>query len=277
MLVERQLDTGSITINYATGLRDDPPLVLLHGFMDRWQEWIPIADDLMHQWRLVAPDMRGHGRTDRAPDGVYRHEDVVADLLAVVDETITEPAVVFGHSGGVPGAVEAALRRPDLVRVLVLGDLPIDMPWLFSLVRQPEMMAFHAAIRDLAGREAGEIEPTLAALSPDRSPAQIRDWAESLAMLDPRLLDFHAEGRLEDYFGDFGGEALLAEVAQPTLVLQADPAHGGVVTDEHLAQMVDLLPAGTGVRLEGTGHNLGLDTGEVGPLLAALEAFLSTA
>jgi len=275
MLTERRFDTGSITVNYAAGPPAGPPLVLLHGFMGRWQDWLLILPALSREWRVLAPDLRGHGGTDPAPDGVYRHGDVLADLLAFLEEVVGESAVVFGHSAGVPGAVEAAVRRPDLVRALVLGDFSLDFRWLADLVHRPGMVAFHLAIRDLAGREVVDLLPALAALRPDLDGDRLCDWAESLHHLDPRVMDCHAEGRLEDLYGDIDGDALLAAVICPTLILQSDPACGGLLADDHAQRALASLVQGALVRLAGIDHDLGLSPGETGPLLEAVTSYLS--
>jgi pimeloyl-ACP methyl ester carboxylesterase len=276
MLTERQFHTGLITLNYATGPPGGRPLVLLHGFMGCWQDWLPLVPALSAGWRLFAPDMRGHGRSDRAPDGVYRHTDALGDLLAFLDGVIGEPTVLFGHSAGAPVAVEAAGRLPEAVRGVVVGDFPLDIPWLVDLVGSPTLVAYHIAIRRIAGGETEAALPMLAELHPDFGPAQRSVMADALASLDPRAVDCHAEGRLGDYYGDLDGDALLREVACPLALLQSDPDRGGLMPDEYVQRALPLLRHGTHLRLDGIDHSMGIDTGTVGPLLRALVPYLDS-
>lgn len=263
-----------ITINYAVHPGDGPPVVLFHGFMGRWQDFIPILPTLTEHWSVFAPDMRGHGGSGRPPDGVYRHEDIVDDSLAFLRDIVGEPAILLGHSAGVPAAVEACVRRPDLVRGVVIGDFPIDVPFLVDVVRSEQSVAYHRAVRELAGRQVDEILPLLLRLHPDVGTPEHRAIAESLHLLDPHAVDLHAEGRIGDLYGDLDGDALLRQVACPVLLLQGDPRCGGLMSDEWSRHALSLLEDGRHVLLQGSGHELGLTTGRIEPLLAALVPFL---
>jgi pimeloyl-ACP methyl ester carboxylesterase len=276
MLIERSFDTGAITVNYATSRGEGPPLLLFHGFMDRWQDFLPIIPSLATRWRLFAPDMRGHGHTGRAPEGVYRRADLVADAVAFLEGVVGEPAVLVGHSAGALVAVGVAAQHPGLCRAVVVGDMPLDLQYLTGVVHRPEMIAHHAAIRGLAGLPTRDIVMGLAELTPDRAPAARFDHAESLHYLDPRAVDCHAEGRFGDLMGDFDGDAVLGEIGAPVLLLQADPGCGGVMPDGYTEHALLLLPNGFGIRLDGVGHDLGLETWQVSPLLGALIPFLES-
>jgi hypothetical protein len=66
----------------------------------------------------------------------------------------------------------------------------------------------------------------------------------------------------------------LSQITCPTLVIQADPSRGGVLSDDDVAHVLSLLADGLAAPLSGVGHDLGLDTWEVAPLLRALTEFL---
>jgi pimeloyl-ACP methyl ester carboxylesterase len=97
-----------------------PPVLLLHGLMGCAATWAPVAAWL--PGRVLAPDARGHGRSQaRGPWTGERMARDAAELLNRVG-----PAVVVGHSmGGLHGLLLAA-RRPDLVRALVVEDMGVD-------------------------------------------------------------------------------------------------------------------------------------------------------
>jgi pimeloyl-ACP methyl ester carboxylesterase len=106
------------------------PVVLLHaGFVDHtmWDEHIPV---LAQEFRVIAPDARGHGRSANA-SRPFRQADDLAELLHHLD---AGPAVLVGVSMGAVIAVEAALEHPDLVRALVLSgggtdERVLTEPW----------------------------------------------------------------------------------------------------------------------------------------------------
>ena len=112
MLKEQTFDAGEVTINYAEGPASGPPLVLLHGGGDRWQDFLPIMPSLVMRWHLFALDLRGHGRSGRVP-GKYRPEHHVTDVVAFLEGRFTERVVLFGHSlGGGVALLVAAARIP---------------------------------------------------------------------------------------------------------------------------------------------------------------------
>lgn len=96
------------------------PLLALHGHLDQGAAFAPLAHALGPRWRVIAPDQRGHGASDRAAD--YSREGYLADALAVLDHLGLERAVVLGHSLGGLNAYQLAARHPHRVDALVLED-----------------------------------------------------------------------------------------------------------------------------------------------------------
>jgi lipase len=105
-----------------------PTVLAVHGITATHQAWTWLVDELPGA-RVVAPDLRGRGRSNALPGpfGMARHADDVATLLGVLG---TGPAVVVGHSMGAFVSVVLAHRHRDLVDSLILvdGGLPLDVP-----------------------------------------------------------------------------------------------------------------------------------------------------
>ncbi|GGM15266.1 alpha/beta hydrolase [Promicromonospora citrea] len=105
-----------------------PSVVLVHGITASHRAWPAVVAALAGR-RVVAPDLRGRGRSNHLPGpyGMAAHAD---DVAAVVRALAGGPAVVVGHSMG--GFVSLVLthRHPGLVARLVLvdGGLPIPLP-----------------------------------------------------------------------------------------------------------------------------------------------------
>jgi pimeloyl-ACP methyl ester carboxylesterase len=97
----------------------DTPILLLHGFQDCGDTWQFLVDCLPDTWSLVAPDWRGFGGSEWAPDG-YWFPDYLADLEALLDALAPRgPARVIAHSMGANIALLYGGIRPQRLKWLV--------------------------------------------------------------------------------------------------------------------------------------------------------------
>jgi lipase len=94
-----------------------PPVVCLHGVTSYGGRFHLLADRLEDRYHVVAPDLRGHGRSDWEPPW-----DLDTHLADVLETAPAGPAVWIGHSFGGRLAAEIAAREPDRVERLVLLD-----------------------------------------------------------------------------------------------------------------------------------------------------------
>ncbi len=78
------------------------------------------------EWRVIAPDQRGHGFSDHA--GNYTVESYVGDLEALFVHCGLERAALLGNSLGGVNAYEFAARHPDKVSALVIEDIGVELP-----------------------------------------------------------------------------------------------------------------------------------------------------
>jgi pimeloyl-ACP methyl ester carboxylesterase len=112
-----------LSIHYAVE-GEGPPLVLQHGFsgtLQRWY-WAGYVEALKSRYRLILPDARGHGRSDKPHDpAAYTLEAQAADVAAVMDHAGVEKAHYWGFSMG--GRIGFALARdfPGRIERLVIG------------------------------------------------------------------------------------------------------------------------------------------------------------
>jgi pimeloyl-ACP methyl ester carboxylesterase len=112
---------------YAEFGRGEPATVLLHGWSGDSTDWTAQIPDLAERSRVIAIDLRGHGRSQATPDG-YEAEELAWDVIAVLDRLALKPADLIGHSLGGILASFISLRRPDLVRSLLLVDPAYGQP-----------------------------------------------------------------------------------------------------------------------------------------------------
>ena len=97
------------------------PLLLVHGWGGDGREWSAHAEALADRFRVIVPDLRGHGRSDVPGEGNTPTE-MADDLAALLRHQRTWPALAEGHSMG--GQVDNlfAVRHPELVRSVVALD-----------------------------------------------------------------------------------------------------------------------------------------------------------
>lgn len=131
---------GGLTYALRIWGRDEaPPLLMLHGTQDSSATFQFVVDHLADRWRIIAPDWRGHGRTDRAP-GYWLH-DFVGDLSALAEGLFGDRAVpIVGHSlGGNIAGIYAGLRPARVSHLISLDgfgplvdQVPVDPRDLLS-------------------------------------------------------------------------------------------------------------------------------------------------
>jgi pimeloyl-ACP methyl ester carboxylesterase len=96
-----------------------PTLVMLHGWMDVSASFQFVVDALGDGWRVIAPDWRGYGLSERAHADCYWFPDYLADLERILDVAAPDPVVLVGHSMGGNVALLYAGVRPQRVRAVV--------------------------------------------------------------------------------------------------------------------------------------------------------------
>jgi 3-oxoadipate enol-lactonase len=104
------------------GEPDAPPVVLLHALGETSESWQHVTAELAGTYRVYAPDLRGHGRTDWS--GTYSLEQMRDDVTGFLDMLGIDRAAVVGHSMGACVAYQLAEQDPHRVAALVLEEPP---------------------------------------------------------------------------------------------------------------------------------------------------------
>lgn len=102
------------------------PVVMLHGIGKTGDTWQRVVEQLKDKYRIVAFDLLGFGESPK-PDWVnYSTDDHVQALVASIEKLkLNQPVILVGHSMGCLVAVRMAKERPDLVKHLVLYEMPL--------------------------------------------------------------------------------------------------------------------------------------------------------
>ena len=129
-VTHRTVQVGDLAVHVAEAGAGEP-LVLLHGWPQHWYCWRRVVPLLADRYRLVMPDLRGHGWTD-APSGPYDKEQMATDLLGLLDAMELPRVGLVGHDWGGWTGFLACLRAPERFRAfLALGIVhPFQRPSL---------------------------------------------------------------------------------------------------------------------------------------------------
>ena len=160
MIEQRRLllSTG-ITMNVAlAGPADAPPVILVHGFPESHRTWRALVPSLADDLRLIMPDLRGFGASDKPQEvAEFTTEKLVADLFALADALVIERFALVGHDWGGAIAWAAAIGGSPRIERLAIVNSPHPAIFQKSLIDDPAQRAasqYMNAFRD-PGMEAG--------------------------------------------------------------------------------------------------------------------------
>jgi pimeloyl-ACP methyl ester carboxylesterase len=118
-------------------LGEGTPLLLLHGWPEFWLTWEPVMLHLAKGHRLIAPDLRGFGDSDK-PNGPFGPIDHASDTLALLDTLGIKQAGIVGHDVG--GAVMQPLARKAPERVVGLFFFDFVYPGIGPRMGAPDRL-----------------------------------------------------------------------------------------------------------------------------------------
>ncbi len=116
---EHTIKVGSLKVRCLIA-GEGSPLLLLHGAGGSGSGWLTCIGPLAARHRVYAPDLPGHGRTDKAASGKYTFDDFPKFVSDLMEELGIERAHLVGHSLGGAIALRMAIDSPERVRKLVL-------------------------------------------------------------------------------------------------------------------------------------------------------------
>ena len=177
------LGTG-ISVNVVeAGSPGGVPVILLHGFPESHRTWARLVPLLGDRFRLIMPDLRGFGDSDRPQEiEAYATDTLVADLYALADALGVDRFALVGHDWGGAIAWAAALRGDPRIERLAIVNAP--HPWIFqkSLI---EDQAQRAASQYMTAFRTRGMERAVEAMGVDRFFDKSFGAHVDLATIDP--------------------------------------------------------------------------------------------
>jgi len=248
-----EIDTNGATIHVRVG-GHGPAVVMLHGFGTTGDMWGHLANALIEDHTVIAPDLRGLGLSSK-PDGGYDKKNQAEDVWGVLDALGVTTIELVTHDIGIMVGFAAVATHPDRVRRWVAIDAPLPGigPWE-QILQEPSMWHFGFGGQDMerlvAGRERIYLDRFWNELSVDpkrfggakrehyaalyAQPGAMRaSFAQFLAFgqdaADNRK--FLAQGKLQMPVLAFGGEATFGPGIGEVIRCVADDVEHAVIPD----------------------------------------------
>jgi pimeloyl-ACP methyl ester carboxylesterase len=253
---EKRANVDGVTIHYKIG-GQGPVVVLLHGYAQTSHMWRPLMPVLATSHTVVAPDLRGAGRSARPPAG-YEKKTLAKDIRGLVRQLGSQQVTVVGHDIGLMVAYAYAAQYPGEVGKVVLLDafLPGVGTWKdvwllrdlwhfhfygktpLALVKGRERIYFEHFWNDFAADETKSVPE-----------ADRRIYATAYARADGMRAGFEYFKAFEQDAKDFAALSAV-KLDMPVLVLTGEKASGTFLIEQ--AKLVATHVSGTVVK--GAGH-----------------------
>lgn len=245
------------------------PIVMLHGFPFNRSMWREQIESLSGAWRVITPDLRGHGETSVVGE-VATMEEMAEDVAALLDELNIARAVVVGLSMG--GYVTLAFFRKfrERVRALVLADTRPQADTDDG--RRAREETARRALDEGMGVVADSMLPKLLAPSTrERSPEVVGRVRDMILGANP----LGAAAALRGMAARRDQTDLLTEISVPTLIVVG--TEDALTPPSDAEAMHAKIEGSRLVRIEGAGHVSNLEQPEefnrvLGEFLSSLRA-----
>ncbi|WP_332838666.1 alpha/beta fold hydrolase [Nocardia bovistercoris] len=218
------------------GPASGPLILALHGLTGHGLRWAALSRDHLPEVRILAPDLRGHGRSTSLPP--WDFERVVADLTELLEAEADGPVPVVGHSFGGASALHLAHHHPELVRGLVLLDpaIALDPTRLEDIARRTLADPDYA---DVAAARADKLASSWDEVPADQLEAEL---AEHLVPTGSGRVGWRVSlPALTSYWGQLARDFVLPPADMPTVLVRATKVDPPFVTPELRAALAERL------------------------------------
>ncbi|MEP7216106.1 MAG: alpha/beta hydrolase [Anaerolineaceae bacterium] len=214
----------TVALHYEDTLIGDKAIVFLHGWCDGSPSWASTIADLKRDYRCIAPDMRGHGKSGQPRDFSYSMEALTNDVVALCESLGVISPVVVGHSYGGMLAAIIASRFPGFARAIVVEDQALDFR-PFAV----QMRSLEPVIRG-ADSHMPFREQMLSSMMTELMPAEAKAMLESLQKTTPPGVGMALWAALFEFSTNeieaFGDRAMCALALQPSGLIDSQEPPG---------------------------------------------------
>lgn len=248
-------------------------VVLAHSYLWDAEMWRPQIEALSRGYRVIVPELWGHGASGDMPVGTRTLRDVAVQHLALLDRLGLESIILVGLSVGAMWAAELALIAPGRVRALVLMDSFMGLEPEGSRLRYDAFLDAIEATGTVSVPLLDAVVPLF--FSPrvgERDPALRDRFRASLAAWEPRRMRTSVVPLGRMIFGRRDGLEDLRALRMPTLVMGgADDLSRPSLEGRQMAEVLGC----RFVEIKGAGHISSLEAPDAAT--GALRRFLDGA
>jgi pimeloyl-ACP methyl ester carboxylesterase len=221
-----------------------PPLLLIHGLMATGEMFAPIVEPLARRYRVIVPDLRGHGRS-RALSPPYTAAQMASDLSRLLEQLGIGSTAVLGYSQGGAVAQQLALDDPQRCSRLVLA-----CTYAFNMASIRERVEGHLVpllLNIIGMKRFAELVVSTGVKQVSKERAAL--VARLIASQDRRVMVSAWRAAMA-----FDSRPRLAEISCPTLILAG--SDDAAVPLHHAHMLRDGIAGAKLVILDGADHAL---------------------
>ena len=277
---EKWANVGDLRVRYLDWGGSGRPVMALHGLASSAHWYELVASSLREQYRIIAPDQRGHGQTTQASDG-YDWPTLTGDIIGLMDHLGFPRMAVFGHSWGAGVALNVAARFPD--RVAALGLIDGGFSRSAGTTSSWEEARARATPRDVSGTREEFLERLRTQLS--------FCWNKQVERIVQTMVYEDQEGQIQDILRpenhiqvmramwEGSGSDAYSKISCPTVIIPAGPTPDRALSERSLLKQERVEAAGKGIAnsrvrwIPETVHDIGYHKPE--ELAAVIKEFLA--
>ena len=132
---EKIIELNKIKMNVAES-GEGQPILFLHGFPECWYSWRYQLKGLSNNFRCIAPDLRGFGKTDKPLTG-YDIETLSLDIMELSEKLSLKNFVLCGHDWGGVIAWDFAYRYKTKIKALIIMNAPHLLDYIKEIFTNP--------------------------------------------------------------------------------------------------------------------------------------------
>lgn len=233
-------------------------LFCLHGMYGRGETWSAFFHRYAAQYRVIAPDQRGHGFSDK-PITRYAADDLAADAYGLIQQLGCGPVILVGHSMGGRVAGHLAACYPDAVKALVIMDKGVSGRETMSTLPPEEIVPLSGAFTDDTPTPYPTYEAALQDINRNLTrPSNKRYFLESLIETADGydyLFSLYAMAAIREY--ECRWDHLLPQIQCPTLLVRATESE--CLTEDDAQRMRELIKDLTYYEVSNSDHMVHAD------------------
>ena len=236
----------------------DEALLLIHGMAGSSETWRAVIPQLSRRYRVVAPDLLGHGQSAK-PRGDYSLGAFAVWLRDLLDELGISQATIIGQSLGGGVAMQFVYQHPDYCQRLVLissGGLGPDVGWTLRLLSAPGAEFILPVIAPRPVLTAGNKLRSWIAAAGIQSPRGAEMWSaySSLSDAETRQAFLRTLRSVVDYRGQAVSALNRLHMAAELPIMAIWGDQDRIIPVDHGYAAQTARPASRLEVLEGVGH-----------------------